>query len=398
MSQEKPIILTVDDEPFNLDLLEEELMDDYQVIAASDGPAALEAADTSSPDVILLDFSMPGMDGLEVLRVLRGSERHVATPVIMLTANTDMTDRVRGLDAGADDYITKPFESEDLHARIRSALRIGRLQKALQRERDELRTALNDLHTAETQLVHSEKMAALGKLVAGVAHELNNPVGSIYANMANMQRYLGDLQNTFQSIDLDAGTAPGVDRIFSVLDRLSQSCTHGAERIKRIVQDLRTFSRLDEAELKAADIHESIDNTLALLEHTLEHRITVHRNYGDIPKVLCYAGQLNQVFMNLLSNASDAIPETGDITITTRLSGDTVHIIFQDTGTGISPDDLPHIFEPFVTTKDIGSGTGLGLSISHGIIEKHQGRIEVESEPGKGSVFTVVLPLNPVGD
>lgn len=393
MSQEKPVILAVDDEPFNLDLLEQELMDDYRVVIARDGAAALETVDACSPDVVLLDVAMPGMDGLEVLRRLRRSDRHITTPVILLTAHTALDDRVRGLDAGADDYVTKPFESEELHARIRSALRVGRLQKALTLERNELRQTLIELSAKEAQLVHAEKMASLGKLVAGIAHELNNPVGSIYANMDNITRYMEELKNSCRRALVDDEDGVRAARIFELLDRLVGSCAHGADRVRRIVTGLRNFSRLDEAEFKEADIHEGIDNTLTLLEHSLDDRITIHRDYGDIPPVVCYAGQLNQVFMNLISNAGDATVGEGDIRISTRQDGDTVRIAFQDNGQGIAADHLQSIFDPFFTTKEIGKGTGLGLSISYGIVEKHGGHIDVQSAPDRGSTFTVVLPL-----
>jgi signal transduction histidine kinase len=395
MHDGRPTILIVDDEPLNLDLLEQELADDYDVVKAQDGAEALREADARHPDLIVLDVRMPpGLSGLEVVRRLRASERHVATPIILLTAQAGLGDAVEGLDAGADDYITKPFESEDLHARIRSALRIGHLQKELARERNELKATLENLRAAETQLVHSEKMAALGKLVAGVAHELNNPIGFIYANMDHFRRYVGEVKAVCESAPLAPEAAGRATRAFETLGRLIESCANGAERIKRIVLGLRTFSRLDEAGLKTVDVHEGIESTLALLEHHLKDRIGVHRDYGDLPAVECYAGQLNQVFMNLLMNAVDAIEGQGDIRIVTRAEGGGVRISVRDSGKGIAPEDLPHIFEPFFTTKEVGKGTGLGLPISFGIVEKHGGRIEVESEKGRGSTFTVVLPVH----
>ncbi|MBT4137796.1 MAG: response regulator, partial [Candidatus Latescibacteria bacterium] len=182
---ERVKILIVDDEPMNLDLLEQELMDDYDIVSASNGVEALAQADAENPDLILLDVQMPVMNGIEAVKKLRESEQHVRTPVFMLTAQSNMEDRVVGLDAGANDYILKPFDPDDLQARIRSGLRIGRLQNELAKERNDLKQALVELKEKEAQLVHSEKMAGLGKLVAGVAHELNNPIGFIYANMGH---------------------------------------------------------------------------------------------------------------------------------------------------------------------------------------------------------------------
>ena len=391
MAGDRATILIVDDEPFNLDLLEQELMDDYEVARADDGGGALREADACQPDLILLDVMMPGMSGLEVVQHLRTSEKHVSTPVILLTALSGMGDQVAGLDSGADDYITKPFDPDDLHARIRSALRIGGLQKALAEERNELQEALASLQAAEAQLVHSEKMAGLGKLVAGVAHELNNPIGFIYANMDHFRRYVGELQTVYEGVSLSQDLAQRADRAFATLGRLTESCSNGARRIKEIVQGLRTFSRLDEAERKVVDIHEGIESTLTLLDHHLKDRVTLHKDYGDLPQVECYAGQLNQVFMNLLTNASDAIAGEGDIWIKTSQDGNLVRVAIRDSGCGISQDDVSRIFEPFFTTKDVGKGTGLGLSISYGIVQKHGGDILVESTEGEGTTFTVVL-------
>lgn len=389
---ERAKILIVDDEPMNLDLLEQELMDDYDVVSASNGVEALAQADAENPDLILLDVQMPEMNGIEAVKKLRESEQHVRTPVFMLTAQSNMEDRVVGLDAGADDYILKPFDPDDLQARIRSGLRIGRLQNELAKERNDLKQALAELKAAEAQLVHSEKMAGLGKLVAGVAHELNNPIGFIYANMGHFARYIGVLKSVCENATVSDEDAEKAEKAFVTLEKLISSCSNGSQRIKEIVLGLRTFSRLDEAERKSVDLHEGIDSTLTLLEHHMKDRITVEKQYGDLPMVECYAGQLNQVFMNLLTNAVDAIEDEGTITIATRVENDGVAISFTDTGAGISKEAKSQIFDPFFTTKDIGKGTGLGLSISYGIVEKHGGKIGVESEAGKGTTFTIVLP------
>lgn len=394
MATAQSTILIVDDEPFNLDLLEQELDDEYAVVRAENGVEALEKAESENPDLILLDIRMPEMDGLEAVRKLRESAKHVTTPVIMLTAQSTTEEKVEGLDAGADDYITKPFDPDDLHARIRSNLRIGRLQRELAEERNELKQALDDLRAAEVQLVHSEKMAGLGKLVAGVAHELNNPIGFIYANMGHFQRYVGQLREMCEVSALSGEAAEKAKKTFSTLDRLVESCSNGAQRIKEIVLGLRAFSRLDEAERKTVDLHEGIDSTLTLLEHHMKDPITVAKDYGDLPLVECMPGQLNQVFMNLLTNAVDAVEGEGEVVITTRTEGDEhVSIGIRDTGAGIPDDVRSRIFEPFYTTKDVGKGTGLGLSISYGIVEKHGGSIAVESAAGEGTTFVVRLPV-----
>lgn len=390
-------ILIVDDEPFNLDLLEQELMDDYAVVQASDGEGAIAQAEAEDPDLILMDWQMHPMSGIEAVKHLRSTDRHRRTPIIMLTAQSRMEDQVEGLDAGADDYILKPFDPDDLHARIRSHLRIGRLQKELAKERNELQQALSDLQAAEAQLVHSEKMAGLGKLVAGVAHELNNPIGFIYANMDHFSRYVGTLKDICDRAGVSGEDRAEAEKAFATLERLVDSCSGGAQRIKEIVLGLRTFSRLDEAERKMVDLHEGIESTLTLLDHHLKDRITVEKRFGDLPMIECYAGQMNQVFMNLLTNAADAIDGEGTITIETSADADGVAIAISDTGKGMSAEVMAQVFDPFFTTKDVGSGTGLGLSIGYGIVEKHGGTIGVESEEGKGTTFRIRLPMKQAG-
>lgn len=392
-------ILIVDDEPFNLDLLEQELMEDYEVVTAKDGEKAIAQANSEDPDLILMDWNMPGMSGIDAVRRLRQFDAHKTTPIFMLTAQSSMENQVEGLDAGADDYILKPFDPDDLHARIRSGLRIGKLQKELAKERNDLQQALTELQVAEVQLVHSEKMAGLGKLVAGVAHELNNPIGFIYANMGHFERYVGVLKGICDRAGVGGDDAEQAGKAFSTLERLIKSCSGGAQRIKQIVIGLRTFSRLDEAERKSVDLHEGIDSTLTLLEHHMGERIQIEKTYGSLPLVECYAGQLNQVFMNLLTNAADAIEGEGVITISTEADGDQVTIAISDTGVGMSTEIMNQVFDPFYTTKEVGKGTGLGLSISYGIVEKHGGRIDVESVEGEGTTFRIALPVQmPVGE
>jgi two-component system, NtrC family, sensor kinase len=393
MSDQLDKILIVDDEPFNLDLLEQELMDDYEVVSAEDGEKAIAQANAESPDLILMDWQMPGISGIDAVKALRQTDQHAMTPIFMLTAQASMEDQVEGLNAGADDYILKPFDPDDLHARIRSGLRYGRLQKELSKERNDLQRTLTELREKEAQLVHAEKMAGLGKLVAGVAHELNNPIGFIYANMGHFERYVGSLKEICERAGVSGDDGASAEKAFATLEKLITSCSGGAQRIKEIVLGLRTFSRLDEAERKSIDIHEGIDSTLTLLEHHMKERVEIVKNYGSLPMIECYAGQLNQVFMNLLTNAADAIEGEGKVTISTEHDGEMATIAFSDTGKGMSEAVRLQVFDPFYTTKDVGSGTGLGLSISYGIIEKHGGSIEVESEEGEGTTFRIRVPV-----
>jgi len=261
-----------------------------------------------------------------------------------------------------------------------------------------------ELREAQTQLIHSEKMASLGQLTAGVAHEINNPITFIYSNLPHLEAYVAELKNLLSEAER-LFTPEQVDQFSKLksakeyeflnqdVDALLKSYRTGSERITDIVQDLRTFSRLDEDTLKLADIHEGIDSTLALIHKQYHRRIEIIREFGSLPMIECYPGHLNQVFMNILVNSIQAIEDQGRIWITTESQNGEVRINIRDNGIGIPEHIRNKIFEPFFTTKPIGVGTGLGLSISFGIVQRHGGRIEVESEVGKGTAFIVTLPV-----
>ncbi|MCQ4574462.1 MAG: ATP-binding protein [Candidatus Brocadiales bacterium] len=277
---------------------------------------------------------------------------------------------------------------------------------ALQKSHQDLEKAYKELQGAQAQLVQSEKMASLGQLVAGIAHELNNPVSFIYGNMDHLEEYINNIKEILSGFRDLKSVSPeekkqmdhliqeiDLDFLLKDLDKLIKSCKNGAERTKDIVASLRSFSRLDEAALKRADIHEGINSTLEILTHLYKNRINVHKEYGDIPKINCFAGELNQVFMNLLANAAQAIEDKGDVWIKTEKTDTKVKISIRDSGKGISEENKKKLFTPFFTTKPVGKGTGLGLSISYGIIEKHQGRIWAESKVGEGTTFNIELPI-----
>jgi signal transduction histidine kinase len=265
---------------------------------------------------------------------------------------------------------------------------IAKLNETLE-VRVQERTA--ELQDTQAQLVQAEKMKSLGQLVAGVAHELNNPIGFVHANLQLLDEYIHKFVEAQR-----AGGDP--ERAREAITKLLARSREGTERVKKIVQDLRTFSRMDHAELQDVDLHEEIERTLALMEPRFKNGIAVERDFGEIPRVRCYAGQLNQVFLNLLMNACDAMKDQGKITIRTRQGPLGVRLTFADDGPGIPEAVRSRIFDPFFTTKPVGEGTGLGLSLSHGIIERHGGTIQVESEPGAGATFVIDLPLVPVGD
>ena len=262
---------------------------------------------------------------------------------------------------------------------------IAKLNESLEM-RVEART--RELQDTQNQLMQSEKLKSLGQLVAGVAHELNNPIGFVHANLQLIDEFV-DKAATAR----DAGKGDEATRHREAIKKLLSRSREGTERVKQIVQDLRTFSRMDQADLQTAQLSDEIDRTLALMEPQFKNAIEVVKDYQPIPEVRCFPGQLNQVFLNLLMNACDVLDGGGTITIRTRPTPEGVRLRFEDTGPGITPEVASRIFDPFFTTKEVGKGTGLGLSLSHGIIERHGGRIQVVSRPGEGAVFEIDLPL-----
>jgi PAS domain S-box-containing protein len=260
---------------------------------------------------------------------------------------------------------------------------------------EDLARANRELRETQSQLVQSEKMASLGSLVAGIAHEINTPVGAISSMHDTLVRALRKLEGTLNEEHPGiVGASPSLQSALALVQEANRVIESATQRVTEIVRRLRSFARLDQAELKKADIHEGLEDTLALVHHELKHNIVVKREYGKIPLIACYPGRLNQVFLNLLNNARQAIRGKGEILLRTFLQDDHVHIEVRDSGTGIAPEHLRKIFDPGFTTKGVGVGTGLGLSICYQIVQDHRGEIRVESEPGKGSTFTVILPTN----
>jgi two-component system, NtrC family, sensor kinase len=400
MTQYSDSILIVDDVPTNVKVLFDFLSQSgFRVAIAKSGKSALEKVHDFHPHLILLDVMMPEIDGFETCRQLKTDPSTADIPVIFMTALSDAVDKVQGLSLGAVDYITKPFHQDEVLARINTHL---------------------ELRRTRIKLIQEEKMASLGQLVAGVAHEINNPINFIQGNLVPMQRYVEDLLRLVECYEMHsippvtAATELAAEIDFDFLKqdlpKLLQSLRIGTDRISQIVRSLRTFSRLDEAECQAANIHDGIDSTLMILNSRLKGSgnrpsIEVSKIYGDIPCVSCYAGQLNQVFMNLLVNAIDALEEscekhqqlTPQIQIQTELSADNsmVQIRISDNAHGIPVEVLNRIFDQFFTTKPVGKGTGLGLAISYEIItKKHQGILEVDSTIGVGTNFTISLPVS----
>jgi two-component system, NtrC family, sensor kinase len=280
----------------------------------------------------------------------------------------------------------------------------------LMQANEELKEANQRLSDAQAKLVQSEKLASIGQLAAGVAHEINNPIGYIFSNFGSLERYVGQL---FQMLALyedaekflgDPGAAAQIkalreeielDFLKQDIPSLMSESREGIDRVRKIVQDLKDFSRVDaRLEWEWANIHKGIDSTLNIVNNEIKYKADVIKEFGNLPEIECLPSEINQVFMNLLVNAAHAIDkERGTIAIRTGVAAEEVWITVEDDGTGISAEDLPRIFDPFFTTKPVGKGTGLGLSLSYGIVKKHNGRIEVESTRGRGTRFTVSLPI-----
>ncbi|MBW2103391.1 MAG: response regulator [Deltaproteobacteria bacterium] len=564
-------VLLAEDDPVSRALLRKVLQKaGHEVLVAKDG---LEAKDFFIKNVVRLvvtDWMMPGLDGLGLCREIRSAGKPHYTYVIVLTAKDEKPDFMRAFEAGADDYISKPFDPEELLARLKTGMRIVRLeqehqklqgiliesrnklrvvfdslreqvvsvdedlrivsanrafldrngvtfdkvigrhcfpngdpevrgylsegtkaavlavfregdpvsieessqdpqgemvfreisclpvrddggrvfqttilcrdtteerrrtqeierlnqqvQKAYQEikaKNERLEDALRQLKDSQAQILQSEKMASIGQLAAGVAHEINNPTGFVSSNLKTLgdyQKDITDLMEQYRKLcafvlekargredlrDLEEAVSrireqeEEVDIDFVLGDALDliRESQEGTERIKKIVLDLKNFAHPGTDKLQSADINGSIESTLNIVWNEIKYKATVHKDYGELPPVKCYPQQLNQVFMNLLVNAAQAMEDKGEIFISTRSDNGEVEIVIRDTGSGIPEEILPKIFDPFFTTKEVGKGTGLGLNVAYNIIKKHRGEIRVESTPGKGTAFTIRVPV-----
>ena len=408
-------ILIVDDESAVRGLFASFLGESYECETAASADEALAVLANKTFALVISDMMMPGRNGVELLREVK--MRYPETAVIMISG-IDRPQRVRdALRIGASDYLIKPCDLDVLTLSVERALERRLLQRTtatykahLENQNVELANSKTELERLQAQLVHTEKMASLGQLSAGIAHELNNPAGFIYGNVDILRDYLKDLERLlkiYDEIDLPPEAAVSVaalkteinyEKLSGDLGSILTDCREGAQRICDVVKNLRLFSRLDEAELKKIDIHEGLDSTIRLLSRYYSSgKIVLRRDYADLPMVNCYAGQLNQVWMNLLGNAAQALNNQGEVSVSTRIDDDWISVVISDTGSGIIEEDLPRIFDPFFTTKPVGEGTGLGLSISYGIIVRHGGAITVKSEVGSGTSFTVKIPICAAG-
>ncbi|MBI4208639.1 MAG: response regulator, partial [Deltaproteobacteria bacterium] len=403
-------ILIVEDNAEMRGFIKFELHKHYRILEAGDGQKGLERAAKELPDLIVSDIMMPGVDGYELARRIKADVHTQHIPVILLTAKAELADKIEGLGIGADDYLIKPFNPKELRARVKNLINVRSLQREIQLRSNELEKTLKQLQETQAELIHAEKMAALGQLVAGVAHEVNNPVSFAINSLLNVQKYVKRIRTLLDEyMGLSPSDKDRLEEFLSKVEKIKQEIYfpqllqdlekslqivhNGLDRTQNIVSDLKTFAQKDRGGFVQADIHVGIDSTLSLLKHELDGRIKVHRDYGPLSQIECMPGQINQVLMNVFHNAIGAMPNKGDIFIRTRQLNEHVEISIKDTGVGIAPEVKRKIFDPFFTTKEVGKGMGLGLSVSYRIIESHGGKIRVESDPGRGAEFIILLPL-----
>jgi signal transduction histidine kinase len=391
-------VLIADDDPVSRRLLQSHLLKwGYEVAAGQNGAEAWNLFEAGAFPIVITDWMMPEVDGVELIRRIRAAARPAYVHAILLTARSQKEDLVAGMEAGADDFLTKPFDRDELRVRLRAAERVVRLEHSLSEQNRALREA-------QAALVQSEKLASLGRLAAGMAHEINNPLAYVTNNLAVLRR---DTQAALDALDayrrgdpaeaarLEAESDLGYFRENFV--RTCATSLEGLQRVRDIVRNLRDFARLDEAEFKEADLTAALASAVEIVRHQAQQAgVRLETALDPLPPILCHPGKVNQVFLNLLTNAIQACPPGGVVTARTRTApGGGAVVEIQDTGCGIRPEHRARLFEPFFTTRPVGQGTGLGLSVSFGIVRDHGGAIEVETEVGRGSTFRVHLPPRP---
>jgi signal transduction histidine kinase len=367
----------------------------YQTISAVDGQDGLNKLAENEVDLIISDLEMPVLDGLGFCRAVKSDPRLRSIYFIMLSARTEIETRVRGRDTGADDYIVKTTHKDEFLARVRGGLRIRGLEQELKK--------------TQAHLFHAEKMASLGQLSAGLAHEINNPIGFIISNLTSLDRYLARLgefiDNQTAVLAKSEPSAPELDALAEQRRRLKidhirkdgkeliVESREGAERISRIVGNLRNFLDVDSYESRPTDLNESLEQAIQILLLEFKEIRPPRRDFGEIPLTRCNALQFNQACANILRNAAQASDAEADISVTTRVMGDKIVLTITDTGCGIPAENLQRIYDPFFTTRTVGQGAGLGLTSARDIIGKHDGTMTVESQVGVGTSVRIELPV-----
>ncbi|MFZ5760012.1 MAG: hybrid sensor histidine kinase/response regulator [Thermodesulfobacteriota bacterium] len=410
-------ILIVDDDPALQKITHRWLREvGYRPLLANDGREAFALLKIHHPALILLDIAMPEMSGLEVLRRLR--ETDTTTAVIMVTGLDEPNIAKNAIALGIHGYLIKPFEKNELLIYIEHTLQRLKLERNNREYRDsleaqvrertsELERVCRDLKASQEQLLHQERLATIGHLAAGVAHEINNPTGYIGSNLGALARYLVRIDEYLRLVEnclsllpeekhkalLEEKKERKIDFLLEDGREIIADSLEGVEKIRKIVAGLKSFTRKEQDACSTVNINECLENALTVAWNELKYKAEIKKEYGDLPLLTCHPNQLGQVFVNLLVNAAHAIEGRGTITIRTFMGNDHLCVAITDTGCGISLEMQEKIFEPFFTTKGEGVGTGLGLSIVREIITRHEGEIVLESEIGRGTTFTVRIPL-----
>jgi len=384
-----PVVL-VEDDPGIRSLLQRLLVSrGYVVHAHVEAESALARLSGLGPTILLADRMLPGITGVDLIERLRESRSDFEA--ILVTAHADVESLTKSVRLGVFRCILKPFHNDDVLGAVAGAanrlwlrLDLRARTRELEARNTELERTVARLHGIETQRTLQERLASIGRLAAGVAHEINSPLAAVIANLALVAEELPELVSSRDPARLREAEEALAD------------AREAAERVRVIVRDLKTFSRADDERMGPVDVQRVVEATLSMVRNEIRHRARVVKDFEPVPSVLANEARLGQIVLNLLLNAAQAIPEgnveANEIRVVTRATGNRVVVEVRDTGTGIAREVIDRVFEPFFTTKPVGVGTGLGLSISHGIVTSLGGRIEVESEPGKGTTFRVLLP------
>jgi signal transduction histidine kinase len=418
--EDAPKVLVVEDNDDMRRLLAFLLGKEFRVETAKNGREGLEKVRSARIDLVITDVMMPEMSGTELCQAIKEDPASNTIPVILVTSKAERDMKIRGLELGADDYVTKPFHPRELMARARSLVRVRNLldelamkNARLESTNAELEDTLAELKDAESALVQAERLAAVGELAAGVAHEVNNPVNFAANALHTLQAYASDVgavASKIEDIDWrnregavlkiseieDLKDEVGFDEISDSLTELVEIATEGLDRTQRLVNDLKDFATPGRVLGGIVDVTRGIRSTVQLIRYAMRERgVALHLDLcEDLPAITGDPRALNQVFLNLLKNASESVtPQTGNVWAASYREGDRVMVEIRDDGIGIPLEHLDQLFDPFFSTKGAGKGTGLGLSISRRIVMEHGGSIEVNSKCGEGSIFIVTLPI-----
>ncbi|MGV1099512.1 sensor histidine kinase [Thiovibrio sp. JS02] len=388
--------MLIEDEPLIAEVITEVIAcyggEQFAVARVADLAGGLRALARGETDLVLLDLNLPDSTGLATLEKVHATSADV--PVIVLTGLSDESFATQALQLGAQDYLMKGEMDGPL---LLKAMRYSLERKQFQ----------DELKKSQAQMMHNEKMASIGQLAAGIAHEINNPIGFIASNLGSLKKYIARILEFVEILASREGQGDNaletlaqkrkelkIDFILEDVKSLIDDSLEGTERVKKIVQDLKSFSRADQDLVKYDSVNDILESTIGMVWNEIKYKATLHREFAEVPRTKCNPQQLSQVFVNLLMNAAQAIEERGEITVKTWADDASVFASVSDTGCGIAENVLPRLFDPFFTTKEVGKGTGLGLSIAYDIItKKHHGEIDVRSTPGMGSVFTVRIPI-----